>query len=192
VKIFCTVILALGIVACGNSKNDLDGFKDVKFGMTISQIVAMGAKDYMNSNTDCDASSKQCTLNSNGRTLFGKPVKYLSVDMANGAVVNIRVAADFTPREFIALADKEFGSSKSYRYKSFVGNSIDVKFWPIGSTTSLLIKFQEKDLDGSRGAGIFGNIEEDKTVTVAYQGKLATADAFDEYKKTGVVKSKDY
>lgn len=191
-KFLNLVFLVLFLIGCGEAGRDIDGFKDIKFGSTIDQIVAMGGKDYVNSSSECNSNSRQCTLKTEGRTLFGKPVKYISVDMKDGAVLNVNVSTDYTPREFISLADKEFGASKSYRYKSLLGNSIEVKFWPVGNASSLLIKYQENDLDGSRRRGIFGNIEEDKTVTVAYQGKMATADAFAEYNKTGVVKSKDY
>jgi len=191
-KTVCVSLLALWLASCGDSKKDIDGFKDVKFGMSLEQVVIMGGKDYTKSNNECATTSTQCTIKSDGRTLFGRPIKDLSVDIKNGTVINVIVTADFTPREFISLADKEFGTSKSYRYKSFVGNNVEVKFWPLGSTTSLSIKFQEKDLDGSRSAGIFGNIEENKTVRVAYQGKLSTAADFEEFSKTGIVKSKDY
>ncbi len=164
------------------------GFKDIKFGMTLSQLSAIGAN---NLGKPCSPDEYSCDVPILGRTMFGKPVSSISARLKAGVVDSVSVRVAFSPREFIGLADAAIGNSKSYSYTALSGMNVNANIWSIDEAHSIKITYGSDDMDGKYIRGLFGVVF-NKSTSVDYLNADATKKERDNVDKYGKIDKKDF
>lgn len=145
-RLFAMICITLVAVSCSKSV-PTDGFKDLKFGMTLTQLQALGF--------NCEANDIMCSRSRTGNeapyTLFGKEAQvYLKTEA--GRLTSVDVNIDATSAELIALYSKELGKPKSFTYAAFGGQSAKT-YWASGSQAAVVISPGSVNLFGTPRAG---------------------------------------
>lgn len=182
--LLCAGLVSLALAACSNSDFPSDGFKTTKFGMSTSQLEAIGFT--------CEANKKKCSKKLNTKkdaaeseTLFGKPAD-IDADLADDKVTSINVHVGVEEKELVELFTKAVGSPKTFDYVSIFGDKIRLYYWVTSGGTSISITI---NLDEKPAEGIFKMIG--PRATAVYRSKQETTDLLDKIKKSAV-KPKDY
>lgn len=124
--------VAISVASC-SSPVPTDGFKDLKYGMTLEQLKAVGF--------DCKPDESMCMevsgVEGPRRTLFGKEATVYPATK-EGILVSIDVGIPTTTAELISLFSEELGEPKSFTYESFIGQS-EKTYWLSGSKQSAVV-----------------------------------------------------
>jgi hypothetical protein len=179
------VIISVGFAPFAHANG---GFKDIKFGMTLNQLSAIGANAFGKA---CSPDEYFCYVPVSDRTMFGKPVSSISTRLKAGVVDSVSVTVAFSPREFIGLADVAIGKSKSYSYTGFSGKNVNLNTWSIDETHSIKITYGSDEMDGAYERGLFG-IVYNKSTSVEYLNADATKKVRDDADKYGKIDKKDF
>ncbi len=179
------VIISIGFTTFAYANG---GFKDIKFGMTLNQLSAIGANAYGKA---CSPDEYFCHVPVSDRTMFGKPVSSISARLKAGVVDSVSVRVAFSPREFIGLADTAIGKSKSYSYTALSGKNVNLNIWSIDKAHSIKITYGFDEMDGTYERGLFGVVF-NKSTSVEYLNADATKKELDDANKYGKIDKKDF
>lgn len=183
IKFYIFLLISFSSLAHANG-----GFKDIKFGMTVSQLTDLGANDR---SKICAPNTYFCDIPVSGRTLFGKPVSSIRVGMKSGVADSISVRVGFSPKEFIELADAAIGKSKYYSYTSAVGKNVNLNLWDIDAGHSIKIAYGADEIDGHYQRGLFGVVF-NKSTDVEYLNLDSTKNERLLVDKNGKIDKKDF
>ena len=137
-----------------------DGFKDLKYGMTVAELKGHGF--------DCKPNEGMCERSeslSGGeetKTLFGKDTT-IWLDVNNGRLANVSVSVYLSDDELVALYTKQYGKPKTFDlYNPLVGRGKSY-YWLSRAGTSIEIISAENAIETARPSS-----------SVSYQGIEAT------------------
>lgn len=126
------IVLTMAAAAAGcSARVPSDGFKDLRYGMSLDELRSKGF--------NCQLTDHYCepSPESEKYTLFGKEAS-VSVEAANGKLAAVNVNVDLSSDELISLYTKEFGSPKTFTYRSFGGQS-ERQYWHLGDRAAISV-----------------------------------------------------
>lgn len=139
-------VFALSAASCSKSVPS-DGFKDLKYGMSLEQLRAFG----FNCEPDDIMCSQPAGSDRHPYTLFGKEAR-VYLETRAGKLVSIDVNIDATTDELIELFSRELGKPKSFTYAS-LGGQAQKTYWISGSRAAIVITPSGTSLFGTPRAG---------------------------------------
>jgi hypothetical protein len=124
---------ALSTLSCSR-QTPADGFKDLKYGMSIAALKEHGF-DCMPDQYECSQPSHSIR---NSDTLFGKKAE-VSIYTKNGHLATITVNVELTPDELIDLFTRELGKPRTYTYVGHYDDQREADYWLSKSNTAILV-----------------------------------------------------
>jgi len=167
------VVLAVSVfalTACSKSIPQ-DGFKQLKYGMTLAQLRALG----FNCKADDLCSRDSSAERDETETLFGHPAT-VRLWTEKGLLKSIDVNVDIPQNNLAEEMVKAFGSPKSFDYTTIRGGRATQLIWQAPNGTSLSM-VRSPDV-GSAYSQNFGSL--------SYNGKAETATLLAAAVKAGV------
>ena len=131
VRLAAVLALSVAATAC-SGRVPSDGFKDLHYGMSLDELRSRGFA--------CQPDDYFCGPASDGEakyTLFGKEAS-VRVETAKGKLVAITVHVDLSSDELIKLYKKEFGTPKTFTYRSLGGQS-ERQYWHSGDRAAIVV-----------------------------------------------------
>ncbi len=139
------ILLPLILVSCDMRKEfSLDGFKDIKFGITVSELTILGVN--CGNEINEEVTTSPCEMSDEAKTkftLFGQETR-LQVKATEAKVAIILVYIDFSPDYLIEKFASSLGTPKVYSYVSITGNNINKYYWLSKDGTAIVVS---KNLD---------------------------------------------
>lgn len=171
------------ITACDSTNFQSDGFKNIKFGLTTTQLTQMGFI--------CESDKKVCNRRADSKapvddnaTLFGKPAD-VEAQLKSDATAMISVRISIEDKEMIDLFSNALGKPKTFEYTGFTGDKIRRYYWLSSDDTSICVT---TNLNAGPPQGIFKMIG--PRSSAVYRDKVETRTFLDEITKNSV-KPKD-
>lgn len=142
---------------------ELDGFKNIKFGMSRSEAEMVGF-------VDCTSETYSCSWHRPDITVLGQKTDYISVNFDESGLDEIRVQYPKPPVDEIKDLTKAFGKPSKYTYQSLNGNHIVGHAWLTESQSSALtITYPSGEETGRIRRSVFGGgMVMDKTSTISF------------------------
>lgn len=171
----------LTLSSCGNSNPPLDGFKSIKFGMSKSELEAMGFHCESRECKDDQGDSKS-------QTLFGKPAS-IQIEMTDKEITSIiRVyIRGMEDEELLQLFTKALGKPRERDFVNFGLQQMRESYWisPEGTSISVVNAIVKKPREK-----IFG-VDTGPLTIAYYRDKNNTAERWSKTKDSSVNK-KDF
>lgn len=128
------VLAALVIAACSPRTPTLNGFKDITFGMSQSEMQNLGFT--CSSQYSCDQSNASSTQGPKGYTIFGQPAS-VSATMDKGKVSEISLLVHISPTEMMNLLKHEYGEPHEFEFDTLYGRRASTTYWIFNNKTSI-------------------------------------------------------
>lgn len=123
---------AFALAGCGSSGIPDDGFKDIKYGMTLEQLQRQGFT--------CRRDEGECRRSGGARqeTLFGQPA-IVSVETRGGHVVRIEARVPMSLGDTLSLLRRNFGTPRRFERDEGDGQRTGIYVWRAANGTSISV-----------------------------------------------------
>ncbi|MCD2450168.1 hypothetical protein GO003_007190 [Methylicorpusculum oleiharenae] len=179
ISLYLTILVALfPQLAVADGKANLDGFKEIKFDLSVKELTSLGY----------ECTDGTCKLGDGVKkeyTLFSQEAR-VSVNIEENKVNSIDVTIDVTPDKMKELFSKSLGNPKVHKYVSLMGYTVEQYYWLFANGTSISVR---KNMDKNTTSNLFGNIVPINFSSATYNGKKKTEKLLEAVKKSAVDKS---
>lgn len=157
------ITITMALTAPFASAFELDGFKNIKFGMSRSEVELIGFEN-------CASETYSCFWSKPNYTILGRQTGHISVSFGNSGVDEIRVGYPKPPVAAIKDLTQAFGNPSKYNYQSIQGNQVTGHAWLTDSQSiALTITYLAGEENGRLRRSILGRgMVMDKTSTISF------------------------